>query len=329
MPGNLFETECWFKHLTAHGFEQPPRHFELPLSSASGAQTATLHLMRGVSGGPLCSLANYYSGLYGPVGTPDQVSSVDWDRAAQDLSAFPGSSVVRIQPLDASSAWLVGLEAGMRANGYWTDRYFCFGNWYQPRPDEGFSSYWAQRPSALRHSVERGRRRLERAGGWRVQILTAPSAELEAGITAYLRVYAASWKTPEPCPNFMPGLANMAAHLGWLRLGVLWLRGEPIAAQIWLVHGGKANIYKLAHVVNQDRFSAGSVLTAALMEYVMNTDKVREVDYLTGDDAYKRNWMASRRERIGLIGFHKRSAQGLGSGVLHFSKRYLKLLVNR
>ena len=34
-----------------------------------------------------------------------------------------------------------------------------------------------------------------------------------------------------------------------------------------------------------------------LMEYVIDTDKVDEIDFLTGNDRYKQDWMSERRER--------------------------------
>jgi len=41
------------------------------------------------------------------------------------------------------------------------------------------------------------------------------------------------------------------------------------------------------------------VLTAALMQHALDVDRVQTVDYLIGDDAYKREWMSHRREPAG------------------------------
>ncbi len=305
MPGDLFETEAWFANLLAHGFERAPhRHWICPLPVPLSDGAARLHLMQQAPGAPLAALGNYYSCLYGPTGSPDAIqnlSTAQWLSAAKALRQLPGSAVLRLQPLDANSAWLAALQGGLQAAGYWTDRFFCFGNWYQIVPQGGFDAYWQQRPSALRNSVERGRRRLDRAGAWRIDIHTGDSTTLACALTAYQTVYSQSWKQPEPCPGFMPGLVHTAVHEGWLRLGVLWLGETPLAAQVWLVHGDKANIYKLAYVDGIQKLSAGSVLTAALMQHVIDVDRVAEVDYLSGDDAYKADWMALRRERVGLL----------------------------
>ena len=308
VPAEVFQTEAWFSNLLLHGFVNTPTVVQLRVSSAAGDVSLSLMLANG--GRELHALGNYYTSMYGPIGRADALDAEEWRSFACNLHALPGSAVVQLQPLDASSEWLAALEAALCAQGYWCDRFFCFGNWYQPVPIGGFSVYWAGRPSALRHSVERGRRRLTKAGTWRTEITSTESPALESAIAAYETVYAQSWKQPEPCSGFMPGLIRTAAREGWLRLGVLWLNDQPLAAQVWLVHGGKANIYKLAYVQGFERLSAGSVLTTALMQHTMDVDCVQEVDYLSGDDAYKADWMALRRERVGLLAFDKRHWRG-------------------
>lgn len=304
----LFLTQAWLDNLRAHGFFDQPEF--LALVYPFGGAHLRFDLMRAREKGQLQALSNFYTSLFGPQGPVDGMSANDWSACVAKMRELPGSAVVQLQPLDASSAWLVAFEQALHKQRYWSDRYFCFGNWYQPVSSGGFAAYWVDRPSSLRHSVERGRRRLDRAGPWRIDIATSELDDLDAAIQAYEAVYARSWKQPEPCPGFMPGLIRTAAREGWLRLGVLWLNGEALAAQLWLVHGGKANIYKLAYVKGVEKLSAGSVLTAALMQHVMDLDRVREVDYLSGDDAYKADWMALRRERVGLLACDLRRWRG-------------------
>ncbi|MGD9773048.1 GNAT family N-acetyltransferase [Diaphorobacter sp.] len=327
MPDEVFQTEVWFANLLAHGLvRRPIWQGDLAVSSRSG-DLVHLPLMQESANGPLCAVSNYYSGIYGPVGSERAIENIgpaDWLAAAQGLRRLPHASVLRLQPLDADSTWLAGWQTGLRDAGYWTSRFFCFGNWHQPVSDKGFEDYWQQRPSALQHTVERARKRLSRAGDWRIDIQADESPGLQACLAAYLAVYAQSWKQAEPCPHFMPALMHMAAQRGWLRLGVLWLGQQPLAAQVWLVCDGKASIYKLAYVKGHEKLSAGSVLTAALMQHVMDVDRVREVDYLSGDDAYKRDWMALRRERVGLLAFDPRRVSGLLAASRHFAGRLLR-----
>jgi hypothetical protein len=43
------------------------------------------------------------------------------------------------------------------------------------------------------------------------------------------------------------------------------------------------------------------------------------VDYLSGDDAYKADWMAARRERVGLVAFDRLSLRGVAAAARHFA----------
>jgi hypothetical protein len=47
------------------------------------------------------------------------------------------------------------------------------------------------------------------------------------------------------------------------------------------------------------------------MQYVIEQDRVTEVDYLIGDDAYKKSWVSDRRERWGLVAYNPKTASGL------------------
>jgi CelD/BcsL family acetyltransferase involved in cellulose biosynthesis len=73
-----------------------------------------------------------------------------------------------------------------------------------------------------------------------------------------------------------------------------------VAAQFWTVEAGTAFIHKLAHREEAKPLSAGTTLTAALFEHVIDRDKVDVVDFGTGNDPYKRDWMEDVRPRYRL-----------------------------
>lgn len=308
----MFDTPAWFENLQRHGLPRQPAalHALEVYGTTEHEPVGLLHLMRWSDNGPLLGLSNYYSSLFGPAWLDGVPKQADWLELAGRIRRLPGASVIRLQPLDAEGVFIRGLETGLRAHHYSVDRFFCFGNWYVHGEPGGFEAYWARRPAQLRHTVERARRKLGRSHTWHTEILTTPSPALEAGVAAYLDVYAHSWKEPEPNQAFMPMLIRMAAGNGSLRLGLLWLDGVVVAAQVWIVTAGKAHIFKLAYRSQWARLSVGSVLTAALMQHVMDVDGVREVDYLTGDDRYKKDWMSHRRERVGLIAFDTTTWRG-------------------
>jgi CelD/BcsL family acetyltransferase involved in cellulose biosynthesis len=122
----------------------------------------------------------------------------------------------------------------------------------------------------------------------------------------------------------MPGLIRAAARSGVLRLGVAWLGEVPVAAQVWMVAGGRADIYKLAHDEAHKETSPGSLLTAMLMRHAFEQDRVRVVDYLSGDDGYKRLWMSEVHERTGLVAHRLRTVRGLAGAAREAAGQWLR-----
>lgn len=245
-------------------------------------------------------LANYYASLVPAVnGAPRAAALV------RDLSRHrPACDVLTLAPLSAEDPATGALAAALKDAGWYVRRYLAFGNWYLPGLRWG--AYLASRDSQLRHTLQRKGRAFPGQLS-----LVRDVGEVEAAMDAYEQVYARSWKRPEPYPHFVRAWARRCAAQGWLRLGLAHLDGQPIAAHFWMVVDGKAHIFKLAYDEAHAKFSAGSLLTAMLMEHVLDTDRVEEVDYLSGDDAYKAKWMTQRRERIGLLACNTRTPRGL------------------
>lgn len=325
-PADVFFTLAWFENLAAHGLDARTSPMLLLAHDASTQSAVCLPLIATPTG--LGSLSNYYSSLYGPLawGRSQPDAAVDfWQAIAHHVRqhAMRWPTIV-LSPLDDQSSSYQLLQQALRQAGYRVDTYFCFGNWYLCVDGRSFAAYAQTLPSPLRHSIERGQRRLNRQGQWNVHIQTQVDEQLEPAIDAFVQVYHQSWKAPEPHPQFIPQLVRTAAQQGWLRLGVLALDGQAIAAQLWLVHNRKASIYKLAYVEGFERYSAGSVLTHALMQHAIDVDQVQEVDYLTGDDAYKQDWMSRRRERRGIVAFDLRTLPGVALAVRHGVGKWLK-----
>src|SRR5262249_10247013 len=118
-------------------------------------------------------------------------------------------------------------------------------NWYLPCQGMSYLDYLASRGAKRRTKWLYERRRLEKMAGVDSRIHTQAGPELETAIADYYAVYGKSWKASEPYPGFHAGLMRMAASQGWLRLGILRFDGQPVAAQLWLVYGGKASIVKV------------------------------------------------------------------------------------
>lgn len=287
------------------------------VAGLGGASSARLFLMHTPEQpGKLLSLSTYYSPIFGLCGADPAEEAHLTDQLSCLRERRYGFHEARVQPMVVESLDWAVVSRCFQSAGWVVDRYFCFGNWYLQTNALSYQDYLAQRPGALRSTIRRAHTKLKRHPDFQLDIVTGESG-LSAAIADYAAVYQKSWKLPEPYPEFIPGLCRLAAEQGWLRLGIARLDGSPIAAQLWLVAGDKAMIVKLAYDGEYAHTSVGTVLTAHLMQYVIDVDKVSEVDYLMGDDHYKRDWMSDRRERYGLIAFNLRFAAGVAGLARH------------
>jgi CelD/BcsL family acetyltransferase involved in cellulose biosynthesis len=299
----------WYRNLVRTVFAD---HADLRIYvlRRGGKPTAVLplRLERERLGWSAHALGNYYTTLYEPVLAPNAKAAELLpliERLRRDRSSL--GSLMLAPMARGSHAYVVLLEALALAR--WLPfEFFAFGNWYQPVRGS-WADYLADRKSNLRSTIKRMSKKLAAEGGT-LEVVTRPE-DIPEGIAAYEKVYAASWKKPEPFKDFMPGLLQSCAEKGMLRLGLARLNGEPIAAQAWIVAHGRAEIYKVAYDEKFKEFSPGTLVTALLMQHVMEVDGVHEVDYLIGDDPYKKTWMDERRERWGIVAYNLRSLPGL------------------
>lgn len=280
----------------------------------------------------LSSCANFYSSLFGPItacGRDAGALERDLADLAKTIAAeSPAWHVVRLHPMAVDHPVFDRCVAAFRQAGMAVQTYFCFGNWYLQVDGRRYQEYAKSLPSRLKNTLARKSRQLASSHDARFVIIR-DETEVEEGIAAFEQVYRSSWKPAEAHPDFIAGLIRMCARQGWLRLGVAYIDGVPAAAQLWIVTDGVASIYKLAYDERFGALSIGSLLTARLMEHVLDVDRVREVDYLTGDDAYKRDWMSHRRERWGIVAFNLRTVHGLLAAIRNIGGRHLKTLWRR
>lgn len=329
----LFFSQAWLANLAANGLEGDTSLRLYMIREQTGGEPALLLPLRQVAAGhglrKLEGLSNWYSSLYGVIGEPGSVQARALAALAAAISAErPRWDILDLHPLDPTDPSFEFLRRALSAAGMATQRYFCFHNWYLDVAGRSYESYAAGLPSRLKNTLKRKGRQLEKSGRAQFEIITG-GAHLESAIAAYEKVYAASWKSPEPSPAFMPGLMRLCAEQGWLRLGIATVDGEAAAAQLWIVCAGVASIYKLAYDERFASLSIGSLLTERLMRHVIDIDQVREVDYLTGDDTYKRDWMSHSRERCGIIAFNLRSPRGIVAAALHLGGGLLKAGLRR
>jgi hypothetical protein len=272
------------------------------------------------------SLGNYYTSLYAPILHAELIASDLASLIAAVLKDHQPLVSFNFSPMDPKTRSYQILLTALKSNGLIAFSYFCFGNWYL-REAGDWNRYLNNRSGTLRSTIKRMTKKI-RAEGGELEIIPFELAS-ETGQNAYNKVYSSSWKAEEPHSEFIPGLLKTFAANKSLRLGIVTLNSQAIAAQIWMVNHGKASIFKVAYDENYKGYAPGTLLTAMLMQHVLNNDQVNEVDFLTGDDPYKKNWMSHRRERWGIVAYNPRSLGGMVRLAQEIMGRIVRLIQSR
>lgn len=280
-----FDRLAWFALLADECFARD-RCF---LAVARDEDRITVLPLRQTARG-LEQLGNWYSFFVRPLGSLD----------ADLLDALVSSlkQPVRLAPIPGPEA--IALARAFRDQGWWGKIYDRDINYFMDVSENGYEQWWRSRPGALRETV----RRKGRGGAVELTIATTFS---DADWADYETVYARSWKPGEGSPAFLRRFAQAEGAAGALRLGLARADGVAVAAQFWTVEGKTAWIHKLAHDEGAKTLSAGTLLSHALFRHVMTVDRVARIDFGTGDDRYKRDWMTASRPRYA-IEFHRPSS---------------------
>ncbi len=235
------------------------------------------------------AFANWYNFRVGPLFSSGADPAALLTALARDLTGEAPRIV--LSPLPDESGETTAIVAAFRRAGWLVFRSVCDTNHILRVDGRSFAEYLAARPGALRTALRR------KADKVAISIETHYNPD---SWQAYEAIYAKSWKPQEGSPSFLRRFAAAEGAAGRLRLGIARCDGEPVAAQLWSVEGGTAFIHKLAHTEGFRQLSPGTTLSAALFEHVIDRDQVSLVDFGTGDDPYKRDWMDEVRPRYRL-----------------------------
>ena len=291
---SLFFSRAWFECLTATALDDD--HTLLLACVVDGDKVmAMLPLMQSAGNKTWYSLRHGFTPLYSLLLADDDQERV-LSCLAQALSQLPVNGLL-LEPVADDDCKLNGLQKSVATAGFNCEYRFRHYNWVYRLQGQSYEEYMAGRPARLRNTIARKKRKLEREHGYEIRLFTGD--EVPHGMPDYYVVYHASWKQNEiKNAGFQDCIVADFSRAGWSRLAILYIKGRPVAAQLWFVHHNKASIFRLAYDKAWRQYSTGSILTSFLMEYVIDTDRVNEIDFLTGNDAYKQDWMSERRERF-------------------------------
>lgn len=286
---SLYDRLDWFRLL--HDHVPPPGRLAV-WRARGGGRAAWLFLA--IEGKKASAYAAWYSLRFNGIGESDVMTPL------AEAIRKSGIAELELAPLEDPEP----LAAAFRAAGWQVRLTEKTGNWRVATDGEDFAAYWAKRPGQLRSTAKRK----AKAAGLEIEIFDGFD---EGAWAAYEEVYRASWKPEEGSFAFLRALARQEGEAGTLRLGVARKDGKPLAVQLWLVEHGEATIHKLAYREDAKELSPGTILGEAMFRRAIDQDRVLAIDYGTGDDGYKRDWMEERRPLWRLQAFNPGTLKGL------------------
>jgi Acetyltransferase (GNAT) domain len=295
---SLFNRIEWFRRTYEHA--GPSGQPFIVRARAEGSDCWLFLMQRG---GHAKALASWYTLAFQPIFTGDPSESTKFAllvASARRLSKRMSS--IKLAPMPEADATLV-CRAFDRARWVASSLQTTV-TWTVATEGLSFEDYWAQRPGELRSTVKR------KAAKYGVETKIFNSFDGNAW-ASYELIYAASWKPEEGSNEFLRDMALTESAAGTLRMGLATIEGEAVAAQLWTVENGHAIIHKLAHLESAREQSPGSILTAALFDHAITHDRVGLVDFGTGDDRYKSDWMDTRTPLYAVSLFNPRRPSGL------------------
>lgn len=306
---DLFSSRVWYRVVLTHGLPAGAVARFL-VCRVDGRPAALLPMQILKRGEPFHSLTTPYSCTYRPLVAPG-LDDVACREAFEAFACFCRCyATTRVDALAADEPALVTWMNAARAGGLTPCRFNHFGNWYERVDGRSWEEYLAARPSQLRETVRRKLRRTESDPDCSFEVVTGGD-RLEPAVEAFERVYRQSWKQAEPFPYFSAALIRETAACGLLRLGLLRIGERTVAAQLWVVQTERAIVLKLAHDEAWKAASPGTVLTSLMVRRLIEEERVPEIDFGRGDDAYKRGWAQHRRQRVGVVLANPRHPRGI------------------
>jgi len=296
---SIFFSRSWFECMTANALDKDHTMI-LACVESEDKVMAIVPMMESTGNKTWYSLRHGFTPIYSLLLADDDQEQV-LSCMAQALSQLTVNGLL-LEPVADDDYKITNMQTMLEKEGFNCEYSFRHYNWIHRLQGQSYEEYMAARPAQLRNTISRKKRKLEREHGFEIRLFIGD--EVLQHMPDYYQVYNASWKQNEitnagfqDC--FIDNFSQTGSSgTGWSRLAILYIKEQPVAAQLWFVHHGKASIFRLAYDKAWRPYSPGSILTSFLMEYVIDTDKVEEIDFLTGNDAYKQDWMSERRERF-------------------------------
>jgi CelD/BcsL family acetyltransferase involved in cellulose biosynthesis len=157
--------------------------------------------------------------------------------------------------------------------------------------------------SGRRKELERKRRKLEKEGVVRFEAAAPDQAAFEPLYQEFVELEGSGWKAAngtaiaqKPASfRFYRDYGRRLCELGMLRLFLLRLNGELVAAQYHVLHAGKLWELKIAYREALGRHSPGALLTHEILRWGCEHG-VRGLEHLGAAEEWQTRWPVETRE---------------------------------
>ena len=280
--------------------------------------------------GSLSSLTNFQSCEFGPA-LPTEENPVE---AIQELAQYlhaesPAWTFIEITSIDRDSTFFCSVIYALQHAGFVVGTRFHFGNMYERFDNLNYAEYIKQRDAGARKAFKnyaRKSRKLERQGKVKFRLFV-DETDIDSAIVDYGKIHEESWKESEQDPEFITTVLRSAARLGRLRMGILYYNGAAIATEVGVLSGRRATMIKTAYNKHYSDYSIGAIVMMRVLEYLVDTDRVNEIDFGRDDQDYKRLWLPRRRERWAIVAFNPRKLNGIRPMPAFFASALIDRLV--
>jgi len=236
--------------------------------------------------------------------------------AAEIARVSPPFHVLRFDVLDPVAPEFAAFRAAWREAGMIVQRFRNPDTSRENVSGLTLDNLIARRSPQMLPSIARLRRRLARSARGRFELVTG-GPDLNSALIDYALVDLQSRQDAEPYSECVSRVMRAAASAGALRLGLYYIDDEPAAAQIWIVSGGVATLWRLHLAKNFAALCVGAALMLEMLRHLLAVDRVRQIEFGPGHGVQGRTCRARNRERAGLLVFNPRTLKGLIAATRH------------
>jgi hypothetical protein len=319
----FFWSATWFRIVMAtagQAFDRPRIH----VAVSNDRVSAILVVRERLRAGPLKTRVitspsrGADAAIYAPLLDPEHGEAGLSAIIASMLSARPPVHVFRFECVDLSSAEGRALLTAVRRFGIRSETF--------PDPLHTYSEdvagltvsqYIARRSPEMQTFIEAQIASFAQSARGRFAVVTG-GKDFAPAIIDYGLVDLQSWKEQEVYPDCLAQLLESTAREGLLRLGFLYVDQQVAAAQIWIVSGGRATMWRSHFARKFALLSVGTVITYEMIREILLTDKPRELEFGPAADTGRQRWLEHRHDRIGIVAFNLSSGKGCCVAIRHY-----------